>query len=66
MVCMCRMLIIVLTDNVYRTHALVSINGRYSFLFVSFLFDREFEPRSDQTKDYIQLVFIVFPLNTQH
>ena len=28
--------------------------------------DRGFEPRSGQSKDYIQLVFITSPLSTQH
>ena len=28
--------------------------------------DRGFEPRSGQSKDYIKLVFIASPLNTQH
>ena len=28
--------------------------------------DRGLEPRSGQTKDYIQLVFVASPLSTQH
>ena len=34
-------------------------------VLVSRVVDREFESRSGQTKDYIQVVFVASPLSTQ-